>query len=191
MSQTPIASAVMESTEIDDQRLLRRFRRGDLEALEALHRRHRRALYVFALSLSRSPVAAEDLVQEAYLRLLERDASDPPRRVRSFLFTVVRNAATDELRRRRRSLESHRWVALSRARPGVPRRFSEATAQAISGALADLPDEQREVVMLKVYGDLGLAEIAELLDVPMGTVASRYRYGIEKLGGVLRKELEP
>lgn len=181
----------MGSPQNDDGELFLRFRTGDLDALEALHRLHSRALYVFALSLTGNPAEAEDLVQEAFLRLIERDPGHPPRRIRPFLFALVRNAACDATRRARRQRNSIHLSVPAGASNNLPRPLLEGIAQAVSAALAGLPEEQRQVVLLKVYGELTLAQIADLLDLPIGTVASRYRYGTGKLGEVLRKELQP
>lgn len=123
--------------------------------------------------------AAEDVVQDVFLRLMaQRSAPDNPR---AWLFRAVRNAAISGLRSQKRRdvraagapQERQPWFE-----PDPDERLDAATAQAM---LADLPPEQREVVVLRIWGELTLREIGALLGEPMSTLFSRYQAALNAI----------
>jgi RNA polymerase sigma-70 factor (ECF subfamily) len=128
---------------------------------------------------------AEDVVQEVFLRLLQKpvDANQET----AWLFTAVRHAAISQRRSgQRRDL---RQRATSQARPDW---FESSPADLIDAAtaqqmLAELPEEQREVILLRIWGGLTLAEVSRITGEPMSTLFSRYRTGLTEM----RKRLEP
>lgn len=127
---------------------------------------------------------AQDVVQEAVIRFWPRraEASDPP----AFLAACVRNGAIDFARRRsrRRARESAARIA---AEPMLESPLEQNERRdAIEAALTHLPPEQREVVVMKVWAGLTFRQIAEALDIPANTAASRYRYALE----ALKKQLD-
>lgn len=141
-------------------------------------------LLLFARQWASSPADAEDIVQEVFVRFWRRERSFETRNV-PLLFTMVRHAAIDWRRRneRRRNRETFAVADASTTREPL---FEAAMAdrdraEAIECALADLPHEQREVIMLKVWGELTFAQVAAVLDIPQNTAASRYRYALEAL----------
>jgi len=140
----------------------------------------------FAVTITRNQHDAEDAVQAALLRvathvqLLLR--SDKPWH---YLLRMVRNEALVVLRKKKR------WSFLDDLTDLVTRRTvdqleQEDTFRKVWLALRSLPIEQREVVVLKIWEELTFAQIGELLDMPLATVASRYRYALSKLAGPLR-----
>jgi RNA polymerase sigma-70 factor (ECF subfamily) len=149
-----------------------------------LYDRYASRLLFFAHSLVGDSALAEDLLQECFLRLLDLEP-DQVRHdsMRNLLYMILRNLARDESRRRATRLKSYPLLAPSTVAGGEAGRF-----EGLSLALHALPEEQREVVVLKFYGELTFAEIAELTTVPEPTVKSRYRYAVEKLAEVLRDE---
>jgi RNA polymerase sigma-70 factor (ECF subfamily) len=151
-----------------------------VDQLAALYRRHAGPLVFYAQSLSRDRALAEDVVQEAFLRMLDRD---PARieSVKAFLYATVRHLVIDE--RRRDAARAQQPPALASRPSCTP--VCEATLESISSALGGLPPEQREVVVLKTYAGMTLAEAARLTGVSEATATSRYRYAIEKLAGLL------
>lgn len=130
-------------------------------------------LYGRALGLSRSE--AEDVLQETFVALMQR-AEEPEKPVHYCLRTF-RNRALNYRRslwrRLARELESRRWFEREPEEPS-----SERDAMA---ALAGLPSEQREVIVLKIWHEYTFEEIGELLEVSPNTAAGRYRYGLKKL----------
>lgn len=157
---------------------------------------HAVALLLYARHLLPGLAAAEDAVQEAFVRtwrhLGDRPAGDP----RGLLFTNLRRAALDLARSERaRRGRQEAWMAEAVAEapwfaaPGeAPGGVEEAERRrALEDALRRLPDEQREVVVLKVWGGFTFDEIASHLGIPPNTAASRYRYAL----GALRRHLSP
>lgn len=157
-----------------DERLLERYRAGDRSAVGEFYRRHCRAVFLYAFSLTRDRALAEDVVQQAFVRLLQQD----PRAVssvRGLLFTIARNLVRDDLRRAAASKTAYPLLEPAADAPD-PEQL-----QALSRALNGLPEEQREVVVLRIYAGLPFAEIAATLDVPEPTVKSRYRYALKRM----------
>jgi len=153
-----------------------------LKSAGALYDRHHQELYAYAYGQLRDPSESEDMVQEAFLRLFAKRSAGPPTSVRAFLYAVVRNLILDALRnasaqRRYRSFVIQSSVEGSTAEDPSP---TEIQRRALA-ELHRLPDDQRDVVTLKIFGKLTLAQIAEVLGIPEGTVATRYRNAIEKL----------
>ena len=129
--------------------------------------------------------AAKDRIQELYLNLHQRRAGEI-KNMRCYLYRALANNCTQHARDKKR-LEFVDLSSLSELRADdiVPESFEQEQAL-ISRLLAALPNEQSEVIRLHLHGECTFAEIAEILDTPLPTVKSRYRYGIEHL----RKELQ-
>lgn len=149
--------------------------------LTRLHADYALSAYRFAWSVTKDEGLAQEVVQELFLKLArDADAITRSQSERAVIFTLVRNLALDALRRRAREER-----ALCQWEEQVPTWFEPShdkeTQQQITAALAKLPEEQRSVVHLHVWEDLSFREIGELLALPTQTIASRYRYALEKL----------
>ena len=137
------------------------------------------SLYRYALMILTDAAAAEDVVHDVFARLARRgtgglDSSE------AYLRRSIRNECFSLLRgRRRRPVIDRESTALLEAVPA--QEDHPAERMAIERALKELPADQREVVHLKVFEGLTFQEIAQVTDESINTVASRYRYGIEKL----------
>lgn len=153
---------------------------GDDE-LTALFRRAGPSAYRLVLAITGDAAAAEDLVQEAFVRVLARgDDGDGDGRARDgLLHRTARNLALDHLRRRKVQREGARTVALLRG--GEVAAFDGLDAALVSEALMELPVEQREVVVLRVWEGLSFPDVAARVEAPLGTVHSRFRYAMERL----------
>lgn len=143
------------------------------------------ALLLFARRWTRCRADAEDVVQEAFVRFWRREHSLENR---ALLYSAVRSAALDRLRSDERRARREAKAALDRAQHYEP-QFTELDEgqRLLAEAVERLPNEQREVVILKVWNELTFAEIAKVLDISQNTAASRYRYAL----GALRKTLQP
>lgn len=154
-----------------------------------LFRRTGGAAYRVALAITGDPVVAEDVVQEAFVRVFSRaeERESTGRALDGYLHRAVRNLALDHLRRRKVATEKVREAAaaLLLRREGDGPAIDGPDAAKVSQALFDLPVDQREVVVLRVWEGLSFPEIAERVEVPLGTVHSRFRYAMERLRALL------
>jgi RNA polymerase sigma-70 factor (ECF subfamily) len=181
-------------TDESDERLLLRFREGDAGAFEILMRRHRAPCFAFLARLTGDRARAEDLLQETWMRVIGAAPRWEPRaRFRTWLYAVARNLAADEARR---AVHRRAEPLEAPARPGgrppaeglagdcpAPDRAAESALlrPRILEALASLPEEQREVFLLREHAGVPFAEIAEITGAPVPTVKSRMRYALEGL----------
>jgi RNA polymerase sigma-70 factor (ECF subfamily) len=164
-----------------DRRLAERIDAGDVSALGAIYDAYAGAVYRHALSLLRSPADAEDVLQEVFLKLVSRRGG-PIRDLKAYLLTAARHQAILVIRRRAREVETDTAAGHVSAAASPDAAID---AEAVRGALERLSAAQREVVVLKVYEQMTFAEIGRRLRASVNTVASRYRYGLEKLRQVL------
>ena len=180
-----------EAADRSEDALLAQVARGDEAALGEVYDRFGRVAYGLALRILRDERLAEDAVQEAFLAVWRQAASFDPARAsaRTWVLTLVHRRAVDLVRRE----ERRRADALD---PEIEPSGSSAADDAelrsrrveVQGALAQLPDEQRRPIELAYYGGLTQSELAEQLDLPLGTVKSRMFSGLKRLGELLGSE---
>ena len=162
---------------------------GDPQALAALIDRWRAPLYGFLWR--RAGDAADDLFQESWIRVARaRDRFDRSRRFSTWLFQIANNLCRDRWRRldaRRRAMDSLQDEVRAGGRDHVatPELPDE---HAIERRLERLPERLREVLVLRYYQDLGEAEIAEILDIPRGTVKSRLHAAVRAARVLLEED---
>lgn len=180
-----------------------RYAAGDVAAFEELLRRHERAVFNFIARFLGDRTVAEDLVQEVFMRVI-RTAGRYKRKAKftTWLFTIARNICIDRSRHqsRRSEVSLNRSLAANGEDDGasfldrVPDDNSpDGAGQSIraefrarlQAALDELPDEQREVFVMREFGGLKFREIADAIDVSENTVKSRMRYALETLRGHL------
>ena len=178
-----------------DESLMLRYRDGDVRAFELLVTRHRKALFNFILRFVRDTAQAEDVTQETFLRLVKgADAYERQAKFTTWLYTIARNLCVDAARRGK-----HRKAAsldapigdedgsaslldlVADGGAGVDRQAqSRELAVRLRQAIEALPDEQREIFLLREVADLQFNEIANVVGCPENTVKSRMRYALEK-----------
>jgi RNA polymerase sigma-70 factor (ECF subfamily) len=173
----------------NDRELLLNLQTGSLEALGDLYDRHQRMVYRTALAITGDAEAAADLLQDVFLRLHRfADHVDPQRPLEPWLYRVTTNLAYTWVKRNRRWFrpleEVTEWLAGIRRSSPAPLEMDDEW-QLVQQAVSSLPLPQRVVVVLYYIDGLALQEIAEILEVPTGTVKSRLHYGRE----ALRKQL--
>jgi len=148
----------------------RRLRRAQVEAL---YEQHSRGLRAYACSVTGSFAAAEDAVHLVFERLLHNGIEITGPRT-PYLYRAVHNAALNHIRGKSREAElTDIWLES----PGG----MEQSALEVQGALAELPQNQREVIILHIWAQMSFDEISSALEISANTAASRYRYGLSKL----------
>jgi len=180
---------------LSDEALMQRFQEGDSYAFKVLMERHRRGVYNFVLRHVGDTSAAEDLLQDVFLRVVQgAHRYKLESKFTTWLYTIARNLCVDRARkmkfRRHRSLDQPIGSeddsslgdriaddGLSTDRRAVSSELQDRLAQAI----ATLRDDQREVFLMREYSNLPFKEIAEIVGVPENTVKSRMRYALEHL----------
>jgi RNA polymerase sigma-70 factor, ECF subfamily len=185
-----------------DEALMAAYQKGDLAAFAALVARHEKPLWNFVRRFVADRAAAEDLLQEVFLRMVKSAKEwQPTAKLSTWLYTIARNLCTDHARRG----TFRKAVSLDGSRRedsdgvGVPLGDRLASPQGgaevdlvnreiaarIEGALAQLPVEQREVFLMREVMDLPFAEIATAVGASLPTVKSRMRYALERLRAAL------
>ncbi len=143
------------------------------------------ALLLFARRWTNCRADAEDIVQEAFVRFWRRQHSIENR---PLLYATVRSTALDRVRSDQRRARREALAARDETQTFEPPFVAlEEGQQLLAAAVERLPDEQREVLVLKIWNDLTFAEIGSVLEISQNTAASRYRYAL----GALRKTLQP
>ena len=159
---------------------------GSVEDVESLFRAYWPRAYRAAYLVAHDAAAAEDIAQEAFLAAIRSlDRFDRRRPFGPWLHRIVVNRAIDWARARRLRAEAE--LAADVPAPQAPDRESDA----LLGALASLPPDHRAVIVLRHLLEYTPGEIAELLDLPRGTVNSRLRRGLDRLAAELGEEPEP
>ena len=179
-----------------DEALMLRYQQGDRAAFAALVRRHQSPLFNFALRQVRTPELAQDIVQETFVRVVQK-ATDFKHEARftTWVYTITRNLCIDHLRKC--ALRKHPSLDESRGEEGEGPTLGEQTADPrasvereatgtelktrILRAVDKLPDDQREVFLMREVSNLPFKEIADITGVPENTVKSRMRYALERL----------
>ena len=153
--------------------------------VEAVFTAEQQSMYRYACYRLGAREEAQDVIQELYLKLHKQGLSRV-KNVRCYLYRALSNSCTQLLRERRR-IEYVDITSLKELQADYfsPSNFEQEQAM-IARLLAMLPEEQSEVIRLHLHGECTFTEIAEIMDAPVATIKSRYRYGIEHL----RKELQ-
>lgn len=185
----PVAYARRMNGQPEDAALMFRYRDGDVAAFEMLYRRHSDSLYRYLLRLSLNPQTADDVFQDAWSKIINaRDNYRPTAKFTTYLFRVAHNCFIDHLRRNKRHEHPAGVDPDSSADPGdLPEEATEKhlAKRRLNDALAGIPEEQRDVFLLREEAGLSVDEIALVTGVNRETAKSRLRYANEKLKAAL------
>jgi len=122
---------------------------------------------------------AEDVVQEVFIRLMAQPT--PPENVKAWLFRSVRNGAISQLRKQKRR-KKHTEILAADAKNWCENRPDDLLdAKTAQQALVNLPEEQREIVILRIWGQLTLREIAQIVEQPLSTVYHKYQVALKDI----------
>ncbi len=161
-----------------ERELIRLAKGGDGHAMEELIRAHQEALFAFILRMSGRPHLAEDIVQEAFVRVLKNlDRFDPRYRFSTWLFTIAKRLYVNAVQKQRPNYDTD-TVGIQEGKSQTPARLSARSEtmknmqDLLDVALDGLNEQQREIVLLFHQQNWPIVEIAEHLDMPEGTVKS-------------------
>ena len=174
-----------------DAELLDAFRAGDPKAFEVLVRRYERPVLAIARRFARDADDAEDLAQRAFINAAQRAGSWRGGSFKSWLFRIVVNLAKNHLRdisRFDRGEEAQDREAEPTAPDAESRMEAARRQKLLREAVARLPRRQREVLLLRIDGDLPFAEIARTLDITEGNAKGNFHHAVQKLKELLRGE---
>ncbi len=183
--------ALEEDRGASDGELIRRVARRDASAFETLYRRYARPVFGLALRRLGDRMRAEDAVQETFAAVWRSARTYRPDRGAGapWLYAVARNAIVD--RSRNRSEPPTEVPDTPTGEPGPEERAETSyIAWRVHRALEDLPENERDVIELAYYGGLSQTEVADFLDIPLGTVKTRTRSGLGRLADLLEGELK-
>ena len=169
----------------EDSALMLRYKEGDVQAFEALYRRHNDSLYRYLLRLCRHRDTAEDLFQEVWGKIIKaRERYRPTAKFTTFLYRVAHNCFIDHIRRNQRHQNTADIEPDTQQNPAEGPEIEVERSLArrrLESALGDLPEEQRDVFLLHEEGGLNLDEIAHVTGANRETAKSRLRYAVNKL----------
>lgn len=189
---TTLAYARDMVPEPTDSALMLCYRDGDVAAFERLYRRHNDALYRYLLRRCGQPAVAEDVFQEVWGKIIKaRDSYRPTAKFTTFLYRVAQNCFIDHIRRNMRHVEGARLDPDDQADPAESVELAAERSLArrrLEQALGTLPDEQRDVFLLREEAGLGLDDIAAVTGCNRETVKSRLRYATNKLRAAISGE---
>ncbi len=182
------------SVPADEALLIERAQRGDRVAFRALYERYHRRAYAVALGVVRDPADATDVVQDAFVKVYRHlDRFEGQAAFFTWLYRIVMNLSIDRLRRRKvHNVEFDEGLAYADEAPvlsagsatlGAPvaEALRRELGQAIDAALERLPEHHRAVLILREIEDLDYEAIAQVLEIPKGTVMSRLFHARRKL----------
>ena len=182
-------------------RLLRRAARHEPEALHALVDMYSGRVYGLLYRLTGSPEIAEDLLQDTFLRLVRRIRDyEHVGKFEPWLFRIAANLARDHARKIKRRGSTLTLDGDQRGEPGVPEPadptqtdpgralLREESARRLGEALRELSEMDREIIMLRHFSELPYAEIAEMLEIPLGTALARAHRAMKRLKTLLSEE---
>jgi RNA polymerase sigma-70 factor (ECF subfamily) len=189
---------------LSNEALMTAYQRGDANAFAELVARHERPLWCFLRRSTRDDAAAEDLLQETFMRVIHGASGwRPEAKFSSWLYTIARNLCIDHARKQKHgrpvSLDAQRQRDRESAPPlreqlpgqdmGAERiAQNRELAARLEHAIAALPEAQREVFLMREALELPFAEIAQMIGVSEPTVKSRMRYALERLRSALAEQ---
>ena len=177
-----------------DDDLIGAFRTGDAPAMEALFRRYRRPVFAWLLRVAPDRAEAEDLYQEVWLKVIRGIDGYTSGGFKAWLWRIVRNAAADRVRKKmavplldepmsdEADAEARvEQVADGNAISAIERMESEERRSFLRRSVEGLSARLKDVVLLRIHGELEFHEIAEMLGLPLGTVLGRMNLAVKKL----------
>ncbi|MBN1805007.1 MAG: RNA polymerase sigma factor [Sedimentisphaerales bacterium] len=178
---------------LEDRLLLWKFKRGNREAFRLIYDKYADGLLSLAAHLLNDKADAEDVVQDVFISFVQSVEKIHLRgSLKGYLTTCVANRSRDYIRKNRRReclLVNQSEQVKTAVQSPVQLVVRSEELQKLSRAIMELPYEQREVIVLRLHGELRFRAIARLQDISIKTAQSRYRYGLDKLRSILNGEV--
>jgi len=178
---------------VEDELLKLRFKSGSKEALQRIYEKYLNYLLTLAMALLNDAGSAEDAVHDVFVSFA-KSAEDFKLRgsLKSYLATAVCNRARDRIRANQlQPIRLNETDSISSNSNGpVQSVICSEEAQRLNRAIAQLPERQREVIVLRLKGEMKFRKIAKLQGASINTILGRYRYGLDKLRSILDREIE-
>jgi len=171
-----------------DEQLMQSYAGGDIAAFEQLYQRHRAALYRYVLRQAGDAATANDLYQGTWEKIIKaRKRYKPSAPFRAWMYRIAHNHVMDHFRRQRPGSDTSP-DSFESPDPGPEEHLlSESRGSGLATAIAQLPLDQKDVLVLKLESGLDLQTIAEVTGVNRETAKSRLRYAVSKLKSTLRE----
>lgn len=185
----PPTLAVMEQ-QLSDEALMLAYQQGDAAAFETLYEKHKGGLYRYILRFCKQPALTEELYQDVWMKVINaRDNYQVKAKFSTWIYQIAHNHVIDYFRKENRStMDEYADVdEVLEVTPGQTQQQPEKQAELeqssehLLALIAELPAEQREVLLLKEESGLSLEQIASVIGVNAETAKSRLRYAIKKL----------
>ena len=172
---------------MEDRRLIHQCKHGNRDAFCRLYEKYADLLFKVAIALLRDVHAAEDAVQDVFVRFAENISHfQLTGSLKAYLSVCVANRAKNVLASRKKDCALSEKQDIPTNNPGLEQQIiCNEQLQQVAEAMQKLPLEQRQIIALKHYSDMSLRAIARSMELSPNTAKSRYRYGIEKLRQIL------
>ncbi len=176
---------------MSDNEVIETIRAGDRKAFSVLVRRHQKSLFRLSVRFIKDSDAAEDIVQDSFIKAYERLASFEARSsFRSWLFQIAINTAKNKLRDRHEHMSDVQDLPLAVAARAESNLVHRGIASLIQKHVDELPFKQKTALTLRVYEDLSFKEIADIMDCPYDTAKANYRHALIRLREQLGKNTD-
>jgi RNA polymerase sigma factor (sigma-70 family) len=178
---------------LEDKLLVWKLKRGDTSSLRRIYEKYKNDLLALAIALSNDRMAAEDVVHDVFVSFAEfADKLRLRGSLKSYLSSCVANRVRNLSKTKHRQAVQLTEAESINSGEDTPAQsaMSAEDKQHVSSAIAQLPYEQREVIILHLMSDMRFRAIADAQDISISTAQSRYRYGLDKLRTLLNSEME-
>jgi RNA polymerase sigma-70 factor (ECF subfamily) len=178
---------------VEDRLLIWKFNRGSTDALRRIYEKYKNDLFALAVALSNDASVAEDVVHDVFVSFAQLGER---LQLRASLKTYLSSCIANRVRKVKRAKQQHdtrlNEADMVSANPNRPDELvmSAEELQRIGNAMARLPYEQREVIILHLQSGMRFKKIAQAQNVSINTIQSRYRYGLDKLRSMLDSEVK-
>lgn len=170
------------------EKLLRRIARGHRDAIGDIYDMTHTAVYGFVLSIVKNAEDAEDVLQDTYIKIcLNADAYTSQGKPMAWIFTIARNLSLMKLRGRNRTedIPDYEWEQIAAGNTA----FRTEDQIVLQAALSKISEEESQIVVMHAVSGMKHREIAEVMDMPLATVLSKYNRAIKKLKAILEEDI--